>query len=144
MAKAKNMNVFRMTLSAVLVWMAIVAIFGVLSQTPGIMDSPMQQNLLVGVLLIPFAVLGAAYYYKGDDRSTNGLVIGSAMASIALTLDAIITVPLIMIPQYGVTHSAFFSDPFLWLIIFEYVAVVSLYWSLKVKAGPAMTQERAA
>ena len=53
------------------------------------------------------------------------------MFSSAIVLDAIITVPVFIMPNGG-NYLSFFGDPGFWLIGFEYVAVVAAYWKIKV------------
>ena len=53
------------------------------------------------------------------------------MFSSAIVLDALITVPVFIIPHGG-NHLSFFGDPGFWLIGFEYVTVVAAYWKFKV------------
>ena len=49
----------------------------------------------------------------------------------AMILDAIITVPLFIIPNGG-SHLSFFGDPGFWLIGLEYVSVVAVYWQFNI------------
>ena len=106
------MKLLRAILSGVLVWILIFSVFTAISFIPGIKDSPIQQGLVIGLLLIPFASFGAAIYYKSGDK-TNGLVIGTLMIIVALILDAVVTVPLVEIPYNGSSYSQFFTNPLL-------------------------------
>ena len=55
------------------------------------------------------------------------------MVSTAILLDVIITVPLVEIPYNGGSYQAFFTNPLLWILVIENVAVVYFYWRLKVR-----------
>ncbi len=49
----------------------------------------------------------------------------------AVTLDALITVPLFVIPNGG-NHYSFFTSLGFWIIAFEFLVVASLYWYARV------------
>jgi len=119
-------------LSGFIMWVQVFMAFILLSFIPEINNSQTYQELIIGILTIPSALLGAVIYYK-NGIGTNGLVVGSTMLSIALILDAIITVPLIEIPYNGSSYLEFFTNPFLWIIALEIIAVVYIYWRLKIK-----------
>lgn len=96
-----------------------------------ILDDPdYQANLVLMVAIIPAAYLGAHLYYR-KGHGTNGFLVGGVMFLGAMVLDALITVPLFIIPNGG-NHLAFFGDPGFWLIGVEYVAVVVAYWQFRV------------
>ena len=52
------------------------------------------------------------------------------MFLVAMVLDALITVPFLIMP-YGGTYFSFFSDPGFWLIAVEYISVVAAYWQIE-------------
>lgn len=52
------------------------------------------------------------------------------MFLVAMVLDALITVPFLIMP-YGGTYLSFFSDPGFWLIAVEYISVVAAYWQIE-------------
>ncbi len=126
----KNLNLKHAIISSLVVYvLGILAFVG--SYFVPIMENPdLQANIVLMAAIIPAAFLGAFLYYRRGN-STHGFVLGSAMFSSAIVLDAIITVPVFIIPNGG-NHLTFFGDPGFWLIGFEYVAVVATYWKLKV------------
>ncbi len=126
------MKITRAILVGSLVWMFVLTTFTILSFIPGIKDSEIQQGFIIGVLLIPLASIGAALYYRKGDN-TNGFKVGIVMVSTALLLDVIITVPLVEIPYNGGSYQTFFTNPLLWILVLENLAVVYFYWRLKVK-----------
>jgi hypothetical protein len=89
------------------------------------------QALIVAVLIIPFAIFGASVYYKNGNND-NGFVLGIKMVITALILDALITVPFVVIPTGG-SYLSFYTFPLLWLLVAVNMATVYLYWKLKVK-----------
>jgi len=126
----KNLNLKYVIISSVIVYvLGILAFVG--SYFAPIMENPdLQANIVLMAAIIPAAYLGAYLYYRRG-YTTHGVVLGAAMFSSAIVLDAIITVPVFIIPNGG-NHLSFFGDPGFWLIGFEYVAVVATYWQLKV------------
>ena len=70
------------------------------------------------------ACAGANYYYKA--AAGKGVVLGAFMFLAAGTLDAIVTVPLLIMPDGG-SYSSFYGDPGFWVIGLEYVAAVTLF-----------------
>ena len=93
-------------------------------------DPEFQANLVLTLAVIPITIFGANFYYKKGNK-TNGFKLGILMFSIAMTLDALITVPLFILPEGG-SHFTFFTDPGFWLIAVEYILVVGLYWRFRV------------
>ena len=119
--------------SAVVYVLAIVAFLGSFF-VPLLEDSTLQANLALMIAMIPAAYFGAYLYYRRG-HTTSGYKVGLVMFLGAIILDAIITVPVFVIPNGG-DHLSFFGDPHFWLIGFEYMTVVAAYWQVKVvKAG---------
>ena len=125
------MKTGRAILSGALIWVLVFSLFGVLDFIPVTHDSQLLQGLIAGVLIIPFALLGASTYYKSKNRS-NGLTVGLVMVTTALLLDVIITVPLVEKPYHGRDHYHFFTDPLLWIIATETVLLIYLYFRIKI------------
>ena len=126
----KNLNLKHAAISSIIVYMlGILAYVG--SFFIPIMNNPeLQANLVLAIAIMPAAYLGAhIYYQKGYE--TNGFVLGFVMFLGAIILDAIITVPVFIIPNGG-SHTSFFGDPGFWLIGLEYMTVIAAYWQLKV------------
>ena len=87
-----------------------------------------QANLVLGIAIIPAAMLGARFYYRRK-YETNGFILGAFMFLVAMVLDAMITVPLFIIPNGG-NHIDFFTDPGFWVIGLEYILSVVVYWQI--------------
>lgn len=124
------MHIKRALLAAVLVWILGVGVYISSYFFHFLEDAELQANLMLTLAVIPGALLGAFIYYKSGQK-THGLKLGGFMFATAMILDAIITVPLFILPLGG-THLSFFTDPGFWLIAFLYIGVVALYWKLKV------------
>lgn len=112
-------------ISAVIVWTIGVTAFVGSYFVPVMSDPDLQANWVLSLVLIPAAALGAHLYYR-KGHPTNGFVLGIAMFLVAMILDALITVPVFIMP-YGGNHLTFFTDTGFWLIAIEYISVVAAY-----------------
>jgi RsiW-degrading membrane proteinase PrsW (M82 family) len=128
--KIIKMNIKRAVLSAVIIWTLGVCVYTGSFFFEWMEDPEFQANLLLTLAVIPITVFGAYFYYRKRDK-TNGFKLGIFMFIIAMALDALITVPLFIIPGGG-THLTFFTDPGFWLIAVEYILAIGLYWRLRV------------
>lgn len=124
------LNNIRAIVVGALVWVCIFIAFSVLSFLPVIQDSLDKQALIVALLIVPFAVFGAFLYYKNGNKD-NGLMVGLVMVVTAFSLDALITVPLMEIPN-GRGYQSFFGYPLLYLLAAVNVLSVYLYWRFKI------------
>jgi Family of unknown function (DUF5367) len=112
-----------------LIWFLIFSAFAILAYLPVTKDSLNAQALFVAILIIPFATFGASIYYKNGNKD-HGFKVGLLMVIIAFLLDALITVPLLEIPN-GRSYQSFFSYPLLYLLGFINMLTIYLYWKLK-------------
>jgi len=126
----KNLNVKHAAICSIIVYILGILAFVGSYFIPIMNDPELQANLVLAIAIIPAAYLGAHIYYK-KRHSTHGFVLGIAMFSAAIILDAAITVPLFIIPNGG-SHLSFFGDPGFWLIGLEYILAVMAYWRFKV------------
>lgn len=128
-----TMDIKRTIISAVLVWTLGVTAY-IMSFFVEIMNNPeLQANVILTLAVIPSSILGAKLYYK-KGANTNGFKLGILFFLMAMFLDAVITVPLFIIPAGG-NHLSFFSDPVFWLIGLEFILVVGFYFLISSKTG---------
>ncbi len=121
----KSLNVKSAVISAIIVQVIGVSAF-VGSHFVMIMSDPeLQANLVLAITLIPATMVGAHIYYR-KGYETSGFILGAAMFFVAIVLDALVTVPLLVIPAGG-SHAAFFGDPGFWMIGVLYVGMVAAY-----------------
>jgi uncharacterized membrane protein len=125
------MKTFRALLAAGTVWALGVSAFTISYFVPLMNDLDLQANIALSLSLIPLGWLGSRFFYL-KYHHPNGFVFGLIMVSTAIILDALLTVPLLILPIGG-TYPEFFSAPAFWLIATEYYLVVLLYWWVKVK-----------
>lgn len=125
----KNINLKSVLISAIIVWAIGITTFVSSYLYPIISDADLQANWALSFILIPAAALGAHIYYR-KGYQTNGFVLGLCMFIVTILLDAVITVPLFIMP-YGGNYISFFIDPVFWLIAVEYISVVAAYWQVE-------------
>jgi hypothetical protein len=82
------------------------------------------------IVVMPLVWFGTKYYYKKDNK-TNGYWVGQTMLLTAAALDALITVPVFIIPMGG-SYYSFFTALEFWIIAFEFLTVATLYWYIRV------------
>ncbi|MEQ9300087.1 MAG: DUF5367 family protein [Cyclobacteriaceae bacterium] len=125
----KNLNIKSALISAATVWILGVTAFVTSYLVPIMSDPDLQANKVLSIVVIPSAALGAYIYYRKGYK-TNGFVLGTFMFFMAVLLDALITVPVFILPSGG-NHITFFTDPGFWLIAVELVSAVTVYWQIQ-------------
>ncbi len=127
------MNFIRAIIAGCITWITGVTLYTISLYTPIMENMELQNNLVLILGIIPCAILGAHFYYRNLNE-TNGFKLGIIMFSVAIVLDAVITVPVFIIPEGG-NYITFFGDFMFWLIGIEYVLVVGVFsrFSLKNK-----------
>lgn len=131
----KDLNFTHAVLSSIVVYLIGILAFVGSHFIPVLEDPDLQANIVLMAVIIPAAYLGAILYYRRG-HTTHGLILGTAMFTGAILLDAVITVPVFIIPNGG-DHFSFFGDPGFWLIGLEYVAVVVAFWQLRLAKNSA-------
>ena len=121
----KNLQVKSALIAGLIAYILGVSAFLGSFFVPMMEDPETQANLVLAIAIIPAAMLGARFYYQ-KRHVTNGFILGVAMFFIAMVLDALITVPVFVIPAGG-DHISFFTDPGFWIIGLEYVLAVVIY-----------------
>ncbi|MEQ8878852.1 MAG: hypothetical protein RLQ12_04425, partial [Cyclobacteriaceae bacterium] len=74
----KNLNIKRAALAAIMAWTLGVAAFVASYFVPVMDDADQQANLVLFVMIIPAAALGAWFYYQRA-HNTNGFLLGAFM-----------------------------------------------------------------
>ena len=93
-------------------------------------DVETQANVVLFMAIMPLVWFGCDIYYRKEHK-THGYWVGQTMLLTAVVLDALITVPLFVIPSGG-TYFTFFTALGFWLIVIEFLAVAVLYWYIRV------------
>ncbi|MEN1785742.1 MAG: DUF5367 family protein [Bacteroidota bacterium] len=114
----------------IIIWIIGVSLYNLSFYIP-ILENPVQQaKTVLFIAVIPLVWLGTKQFYK-KNSAMQGYWLGQTFFLTAATLDALITVPLFIIPNGG-SHYDFFTDPGFWLIALEFLAIPSLYWYARV------------
>ena len=125
------MKTMRAIITGIIIWILGVSAFIVSFYIPVLEDLELQSNLALALSIAPLAWLGAKNYYS-KYPSTSGYYLGLIMVAVAIVLDALITVPFLVVPAGG-SYVDFFGSSSFWLIALEYFLVVMLYWYYKAK-----------
>ena len=121
----KTLHFKSAVISAIIIQVIGVTAFVCSYFVPVLPNPDAQANWVLSLAIIPAAILGAHLYYR-KGHQTSGLLLGLFMFLMAAVLDALLTVPLLVVPNGG-SYAAFYSDPHFWLIAVEYVGVVAAY-----------------
>ncbi|WP_366523627.1 DUF5367 family protein [uncultured Kordia sp.] len=103
---------------------------------PLLENQALQSSLVLTVVIIPAAILGAIFYYR-KSNPTYCLLLGLILFLIAGILDTLITVPVFIIQESG-NHFDFFINLWFWSIGLKYVLSVWIYSILRPKQTISM------
>lgn len=124
------MKTFRIIAIGTLIWFLVFTSFAVLDALPSLNGNVDSQAFILSFFIVPFAIFGAYIYYKNGNHD-HGIKTALIMGITALVLDALITVPLVEIPQ-GRSYQSFFSYPQLYLLVALNMLSIYLYWRIRV------------
>ncbi len=131
------MKIGRAIVIGVGIWSLGVAAFVISHMIPVMENAELQANLVLFLAVMPLVWFGAKLYYKKEQR-TQGHWLGMVFLLTAAILDALITVPFLVVPHGG-SHYGFFTDISFWVIALEFMAVAILYYYTKVRVGTLKT-----
>ena len=112
------MKIKRAILLGVLIWGIGILLYTLSYYVTIIENSEKQANLVLLIAVMPIIWFTSNIYYK-QDHKTHGFNVGLAFLLTAIALDAIITVPLLIIPAGG-NHNSFFTSMEFWMIAAEF------------------------
>lgn len=110
---------------AILVWIIGVSFYLLSYYIPVLDDPERQANIVLAAGIIPSVCLGSYLFYKRGQMKASTLAVTFVLS--AIFLDAMVTVPVFVIPSGG-SYSAFFSDPIFYVIAVE-LFLVTYYFS---------------
>ncbi|WP_106144830.1 DUF5367 family protein [Flagellimonas meridianipacifica] len=113
-----------------LIWILGVSLYTLSFYVPIMKNAELQANLILFVMVMPLVWMGCRLYYR-DNREAHGLLLGLVFFGISAALDALITVPMLIVPNGG-SYQSFFIDLNFWMIGLEFILVALLYWYFKV------------
>ena len=114
----------------IIIWVIGVSIYTISFYIPILEDPEFQANILLSLGILPVVWLGAKLYYSKKSTIT-GYWLGVVFFLTATILDALITVPYLIIPDGG-SYYSFFAAAGFWLIGVEFIAMSTTYWYTKV------------
>ncbi len=109
---------------AILVWILGVSFFLLSFYVPILENPELQSNIVLVIAIIPSACLGTYLFYKKSYIKPS--VLALTFIIVATILDALITVPVFVIPNDG-SYSEFFGDPMFYTIVVEFYFIVLYY-----------------
>ena len=124
------MKIKRAIVIGMAIWIIGILLYLISYSVPLLDNLETQANLVLFIAIIPLVWIGSHFYYKKEDK-THGYLVGQTMLLTAVALDAIITVPLFVIPRGG-SHFSFFTSIGFWIIAAEFLVVATLYWYARI------------
>lgn len=123
------MNTLRIIKSGMIVWSLIFLSFMCMGLIPVLKANEDLQNIIILLVLSPIVWIGAKYFYR-TGGSAHGIKLGVGIISVSLTLDALITVPFVIIPAGG-SYLSFFINPGLVVMGLVIIGISYYYWRIK-------------
>ena len=124
------MKTQRAILLGIAIWLIAILFYSISYVIPILEDLDTQADVVLFVVVMPLVWFACSFYYKKDTK-THGLKVGQTLLLTAVALDALITVPLFVIPNGG-NYYSFFTSMGFWIIALEFLLVASLYWYARV------------
>ncbi|MEX0359835.1 MAG: DUF5367 family protein [Allomuricauda sp.] len=115
---------------SIAIWILGVSAFTSIYELPIMENRYVQANIGLA-LVVPILVWAGAWLYYRKGNLTHGLKLGLVMLLVSATMDALITVPLLVLPSGG-TYASFFGSLDFWLIGLEFIGISTLFWYFKV------------
>lgn len=121
------------TAYASMTWFIGVCIY-LASYSIPILDAPeLQANIALAITMIPNACLGTYLFYR--KATLPPFWLGVLFVAVAVVLDALVTVPLFIVPDGG-TYQEFFGNYSFYLIASEYFLAVLIFGHSLTKHKP--------
>lgn len=108
-------------LCTILVWALGVSFYLASFYTPILENPELQANIVLVIGIIPSSILGTYLFYRKGEMKP--VILALIFVIIAVLLDALITVPVFIIPAGG-NYSEFFSDHMFYIILVEFYFIV--------------------
>lgn len=124
-------TIIRTTIIGVIVWMIGVSVYSISFYIQILENPEFQANIILTMAVIPLVWFGAKAFYK-KENNVSGMLLGLTLFFTAGILDAVFTVPYLIIPNGG-SYEQFYTDLGFWLIGLEFVIITTLYWYFNIK-----------
>tara|TARA_B100000780_G_C21095833_1_gene441954 strand:+ start:538 stop:951 length:414 start_codon:yes stop_codon:yes gene_type:complete len=110
-------------LGGIVVWLMGVSIYLISYYIQILENQELQTNILLVIGIIPSALTGTYLFYRNGKMKPTYLALTFVL--VAASLDALITVPVFVIPSGG-SYAEFFSDPMFYTILLE-LFILTIY-----------------
>lgn len=117
-------------LCGILVWILGISFYLLSLYVPILENTELQSNIVLVLGIVPSACIGTNLFYNNSYVKPSQL--GLTFVIVAWLLDAIITVPVFIIPNGG-SYSEFFGDIMFYTITVELYFIAFYYGSLLTK-----------
>lgn len=124
------MNTKKIIGIGIIIWIIGVSLFTLSFYVPVLEDPEKQANAVLFISVPLLVWFGARQYFK-NGLNTQGYRLGLGFFMTSMTLDALFTVPFLMIPN-GISYYQFYTDIGFWLIGSEFLIVAMLYRGVKL------------
>ena len=124
------MNTKKIIGIGIVIWIIGVSLFTLSFYVPVLEDPEKQANAVLFISVPLLVWFGAKQYFK-NGLNTQGYRVGLGFFLTSMTLDALITVPVLIIPNGG-SYYQFFAEIGFWLIGLEFLIVTMLYRRVQV------------
>lgn len=114
-------NFFFSIVSGIFIWILGVSFYLLSFSIPIIENTELQSNILLALGIIPSAFIGTYFFYSKSYIKPYALALKFVI--LAVLLDALITVPVFIIPNGG-NYSEFFENPMFYAIAVEIYCIV--------------------
>ncbi|NQX77948.1 hypothetical protein [Gilvibacter sp.] len=127
------MKLTRILIVGLAIWLLGALSFVLAYMLPFMENRKLQANLgLIGILF-PLVWNANRIYYK-KSSAINGWILGTLFFLISGTMYALVTVPLLFIPEGG-SYADFYGDPIFWLIGAVFIALSASYYYIRIKTS---------
>ena len=124
-----NKNLYSI-ICAILVWVLGISCYYLSSLIPILENTNLQSNIVLVIAIIPCACIGSYLFYKKSYLKPSALAL--TFIGVSVLLDALITVPLYIIPDGG-SYLAFFGDTMFYILVVEFYFVVFYFGAYLTK-----------
>jgi len=135
-------TLLRIAMIGIIIWIIGVGFYSLSFYIHILEDADLQANILLTLSVMPLVWFGTKAFYKMGNH-VNGVLLGFAYFLIAGVLDAVFTVPYLVIPNGG-SYQQFFTELGFWLIGFEFITISTFYWYFNPPSRSASADEKVA
>lgn len=111
-------------LGGIVVWLMGVSIYLISYYIHILENQELQTNISLAIGIVPSALTGTYLFYRNGKMKPTSLALTFVL--VAASLDALITVPVFVIPSGG-SYAEFFGDPMFYTIMIEFFFLTTYF-----------------